>query len=131
MHVISRAAWSGDDEPAADVLDRVEAVGCTRAHGREALARLLYMGAVDMTSDRRLTRPPPQRRMFHVERRIRWAADGWPFWLRDLLNAAVCRLFGHIPTRDQCGDPTHDYCMWCAKAMPGAWNRSYPWPTVR
>ena len=32
----------------------------------------------------------------------------------------LCRLFGHKPIADQCGDPAHDYCVWCSRSTPGA-----------
>lgn len=51
---------------------------------------------------------------------LHWKADYWPAWMPDAWwHKLLCRLFGHLPMPDQCGNPTHDYCGWCQKSMPG------------
>lgn len=39
------------------------------------------------------------------------------------LRRGLCLLLGHLPDRDQCGLPEHDYCVWCMKLMPYSWLR--------
>lgn len=41
-------------------------------------------------------------------------------------SSDLCEIAGHEPTRDQCGMPEHDFCVWCNKAMPGQWKAPTP-----
>ena len=34
-----------------------------------------------------------------------------------------CQAVGHVPMRDQCGRPEHDYCARCRAIVPGAAGR--------
>lgn len=34
----------------------------------------------------------------------------------------LCAFLGHLPERDQCMRPEHDYCVWCLRSMPYAWS---------
>ena len=65
-------------------------------------------------------RPTRIRRwfMFHL--------DVYPnpiYLLSDPIQKAMCVLTGHVPERDHCGRPEHDFCCWCQKAMPNSWVR--------
>lgn len=46
----------------------------------------------------------------------------WDWWPLQPMHAAVCRVYGHRPERDQCGIPAHDYCGWCRASTPGQWK---------
>jgi hypothetical protein len=39
------------------------------------------------------------------------------------LQKPICAVMGHIPERDQCNLPEHDYCICCQRLMPGAARR--------
>ena len=41
-------------------------------------------------------------------------------WLTEPVSRALCAKYGHLPERDHCGLPEHDFCLWCNKRMPGA-----------
>jgi hypothetical protein len=40
------------------------------------------------------------------------------------LDKALCEIIGHEPTRDHCGIPEHDFCLWCNTPLPGQWRLS-------
>jgi len=40
-------------------------------------------------------------------------------YVTDPLAKEVCKHWGHVPTRDHCGLPKHDYCLGCGTPTPG------------
>lgn len=40
-----------------------------------------------------------------------WVVEKPARWL-------LCRVFGHKPIADQCGDHAHDFCVWCNRSTP-------------
>ena len=69
-----------------------------------------------------------RRRVMHwywrnVDRLPDWVLDSRLFDISEpVLVRAGCRIAGHEPTRDQCGLPEHDFCLWCDTRMPGEWH---------
>lgn len=59
---------------------------------------------------------------------MRWLwRDDRPEWADRVIDPLIgpvsrllCLAYGHMPERDQCGRPEHDFCLWCNKRMPGA-----------
>ena len=39
----------------------------------------------------------------------------------------ICRIWGHVPTRDHCGLPAHDYCLGCNEPTPGQAQHRAHW----
>lgn len=46
----------------------------------------------------------------------------WVERLHYPLQRAICTIHGHVPERDQCMRPEHDFCLWCHKSMPNSWK---------
>ena len=58
----------------------------------------------------------------------RYDSDHWTnnlaYWFEDKSREFFCWLAGtHSPVPDQCGIPSHDYCMWCNASTPNQANR--------
>lgn len=51
--------------------------------------------------------------MFKTENWWGWTEK--PIWI---VQDAICYLFGHSPTPDQCNKPEHDFCSWCLRLTP-------------
>lgn len=50
-----------------------------------------------------------------------WDAPTWlSVWLTPALSWVTCRIWGHDPQSDQCGNPEHDFCSWCLKWLPNS-----------
>lgn len=53
---------------------------------------------------------------------MHWLWDGspqWkPWWFTAAVSALLCRLLGHHAAAE-CGDPEHDFCVWCKASTPG------------
>lgn len=85
-----------------------------RRPGRPQWARRLWRFSGDTLPHALLAREKRRGRFYPDA--VWWCADRW----EDAVRHGLCAVFGHSPTRDQCGRPEHDFCLWCSKTMPGA-----------
>lgn len=58
-------------------------------------------------------------RRYRLHKAIFFKVDNWPYWASSPVIWVSCKILGHVPIADQCGNPDHDFCAYCMKSTPG------------